>query len=412
MDHLEQGFCIAKTDQWTNIFCCGTIDTLLPGRAHPGPELSVPHLVPVTHERGLNMGTLYKRGRVFWLKYNDLNGQPIRESSRSDKKNVAQRLLYKRLGEIAEGRMPGVYFDRTTYDQLAEALVKDYRINKQDVQTVQKRRLHLDKAFNGLRAPQITTALIRRYVAGRLDSGAARATVNRELAALKRMFKLGTQQTPPIVDKVPYIPMLKEKNIRKGYLEHDQFMALLAAMPGYLKGFAHFAYITGWRKGEIANLTWSHIDRVNWIVRLDPGETKNEDGRTVYANENLREVLKGQWKARRELKQPLPWVFTNRWGTGQSKHFYKAWKKALKDANLDEGIHFHDLRRSAVRNMVRAGIPERVAMQLSGHLTRTVFDRYNIVSPGDLENAAIKQQQYMAEQEQACVRPLKIMANG
>jgi len=358
------------------------------------------------------MGSIYKRGNVLWIKYSDRRGKCIRESSGSGKKMVAKRLLAKRESEIADGKRPGIYFERITYDQLAEDLENDYRINQQNVRHVQKRRLHLDAEFSGMRAVQMTTALIKAYITDRLDAGASNATVNRELAALKRMFRLGVQQTPPIVAQVPYIPMLKEKNCRKGFIEHDEFMALKAKLPDYLKGFVHFAYITGWRKSEIAILTWTHVDRTNWVVRLEPGETKNDDARLVYADENLKQVIRDQWQARKRLKEPLPWIFLNRWGNARIKQFDKVWKKALKAAKLDEDLIFHDLRRTAVRNMVRAGIPERVAMQISGHRTRSVFDRYNIVSPGDLMKAAKSQEAYLQSQEEAHEKSSKIRAIG
>lgn len=347
------------------------------------------------------MGSLYERGKVWWLKYSDRNGKVIRESSKSTKKMVARRLLERREGEIAEGKLPGFFFERITYDQLADDLENDYRINGQNVRDVKKRRLHIDKAFSGWSAVKITTAVIKGYTADRLEAGASNATINRELAALKRMYRLGAQQTPPIVAHVPYIPLLKEKNRRKGFVEHEEFLALHAAVPQYLKGFIHFAYITGWRKGEISILTWAHVDRINWTVSLEPGETKNEDARIVYADERLKQVIRDQWQARKDLMSPVPWVFPNRWGKGRIQQFDKAWNRALEDARLDEGFIFHDLRRTAVRNMVRAGIPERVAMQISGHRTRSVFDRYNIVSPGDLMLAAKSQEAYLDGQEEA-----------
>ena len=103
-----------------------------------------------------------------------------------------------------------------------------------------------------------------------------------ELAALKRMLNIGAMQTPPKVDKVPHIPILKENNTRKGFFYHGDFLALRAALPEYLKGFVTFAYKTGWRVSEISNLTWSNVDLSQGIVRLEAGETKNDEGRTVY----------------------------------------------------------------------------------------------------------------------------------
>ncbi len=129
--------------------------------------------------------------------------------------------------------------------------------------------------------PEVTSPKIEAYVESRLEEGAANATINRELSALKHMLILGVRQTPPKVDRVPYIPMLKENNVRKGFFEHAEFVALRAELPDYLKGFVTFAYKTGWRLSEITDLTWNQVDLYNGIVRLETGETKNDEGRTV-----------------------------------------------------------------------------------------------------------------------------------
>ena len=230
-----------------------------------------------------------------------------------------------------------------------------------------------------------------------ITDGASNATINRELAALKRMLNLGAQQTPPKVDKVPYVPMLKENNTRKGFFEHADFLTLRDALPFYLKGFVTFGYKVGWRVSEIAGLTWKQIDLVNSIVRLEAGETKNDDARTVYLDDELKEVFSRQWEARKKSKSLLPYVFTNGKGTDQVKRFDKSWKTACKNAGIGKRL-FHDFRRTAVRNMIRSGIPERVAMMISGHRTRSVFDRYNIVSDTDLKLAAQKQETYLESQ--------------
>lgn len=188
--------------------------------------------------------------------------------------------------------------------------------------------------------------------------------------------------------------MLAENNVREGFFEHDEFLEFRDALPDYLKGFVTFGYKLGWRVGEITNLTWSLVDRKQWGVKLKPGMTKNNDGRLIYLDSELISIFEGLWKQRKMSKKLLPYVFLNRRGDGQIKDFRFAWNTAFKDSGVQRKL-FHDLRRTAVRNMVRSGIPEKVAMRISGHKTRSVFERYNIVDDKDLKQAAQQQEIYL-----------------
>ncbi len=343
------------------------------------------------------MGSIYKRGNTYWIKYYR-NGKSYRESTNSDKKMVAKKLLDRREGEIAQGKIPGILFEKITFDQLADDFLRDYRINqKKSIIRAERSVKHLGQYFEGDSAPKINTPRIKAYIEIRLEEGAANATINRELSALKRMFNIGAKQTPPLVDRVPYIPMLKENNIRKGFFEHAEFLALREAMPEYLKGFVTFAYKTGWRISEIAGLTWVQVDRSLGIVRLEVGETKNNEGRTIYLDEELKAIIQHQSDFRKDIGVLCPYVFPNQFGNGPVKDLRRSWAKACKDAGLGRRL-FHDFRRTAVRNMIRSGIPERVAMMISGHKTRSVFDRYNIVNDADLKEAANRQSEYLKKQ--------------
>lgn len=356
------------------------------------------------------MGSIYKRGKTYWIKYYR-QGKPYRESAKSEKEADAKRLLKKREGEIADGRLPGVYFDRIRFDELAEDFLADYRINqKKSTGRAERCVRHLKREFEGARATDITTPRIQAYIEKRLAEGAENATVNRELAALKRLLNLGARQTPPKVDRVPYIPMLQENNIRKGFFEHGDFLAVRKALPEHLRGFVTFAYKVGWRFTEISTLTWAQVDLNQGIVRLEAGETKNSEGRTVYLDEELKKVFIEQAARRVKAGRLIPYVFTNQDGTDRINDIRGAWGAACIAAGFfrleQDGEKtvkvptrlFHDFRRTAVRNMVRAGIPERVAMMISGHKTRSVFDRYNIVSDADLKIAAAKQEAYLETQ--------------
>lgn len=337
-------------------------------------------------------GSIFKRGGVYWIKYYR-NGRPYRESSKSEKEADARKLLRKRLGEISLGRFIGPEAERVIVRELADDLLNDYRANeKRSLDGVGHRLKHLLPFFGDYKTHNLGTDRVKKYIALRQEEGAKNGTINRELAALKRMFNLGIQAEK--IYRKPYIPMLQENNIRKGFFEHGEFLALRKVLPGYLQPVATFAYYTGWRRREILSLRWNQVDLPARTIRLDPGTTKSKEGRTVALEGELLEVVQGQLERRKVAEIPgqsptllCPYVFHR---NGRPiRDFRAAWDTACKGTGL-AGRLFHDFRRAAVRNMIRAGVPERVAMTLSGHRTRSVFDRYNIVSEEDLKEAARK----------------------
>ena len=311
-------------------------------------------------------------------------------------------------------------------DELLDDLLLDYQVNGKAVPFAKNIvENHLRPYFGRRRAASIGTDDIKRYVLFRRSTNqgtfryrgrrsepvpkcvrpAANATINRELALLKRAFHLGLRQTPPKVERVPYIPMLEEDNVRKGFFEHHEFLALRAALPEHLRPLLTFAYYTGCLRGEILNLRWSQVDLLERVVRLEPGTTKNDEARILPLTEGLFQVLSMQ-KLIRDTKYPdCPWVFFNESGE-QIGSFRRSWQAACKAAGLvgEDGQPnrlFHDLRRSGVRNLVRAGVSEAVAMRISGHKTRAVFGRYNIVGERDLHEAARRLESYVRERELA-----------
>ena len=343
------------------------------------------------------MGALYLRGNVWWIKYYR-NGKPYRESTKTTKKMKAEQVLKQREGEIASGKIPGICFERIRFDELADDFLSDYRVNgRKTIAKAERSVKHLKTVFEGVRVPDITTPRINAFVEARQAEGAENGTINRELAALKRILNLGARQTPPKVDRVPFIPMLKENNVRQGFFDHGHFLALRDSLPAYLKPFVTFAYKTGWRFQEVSNLQWAKVDLQGGTVRLEAGTTKNDEARTVCLDNELQEIFNTLHEARKNRDNVTPYVFTNEGGTDRIRDIRGSWERACRDAKIGRRL-FHDLRRTAVRNMVRAGVPERVAMMVSGHKTRSVFDRYNIVSDTDLKLAAQRQETYLRAQ--------------
>lgn len=242
--------------------------------------------------------------------------------------------------------------------------------------------------FGHLRVATITTADINRYIARRQEEQAANATINRELSALKRALTLLVQGGQLLAK--PHIPMLLEDNVRQGFFEREPFEAMRAHLPTELRPLITVAYITGWRvQSELLGLEWRQVDRKACIIRLEPGTTKNRHGRTFDYSEvpEVKTTIDDRWAEHERLRlagRLCPLVF-HRSGR-RIRDFRHAWGAACTAAACP-GRLIHDLRRTAVRNLVRAGVPERTAMTISGHKTRSVFDRYDIVSEADIREA-------------------------
>jgi integrase len=330
-------------------------------------------------------GSVYKRGKTWWVTYYH-DGKQVWESARTTDRAEARRILHAKLGQLAEGRYVGPAAERVTFDDLADGLFNDYKANARQSLDIaaQRVRLHLWPFFGHKRAHEITTADVKAYIARRQEEGAKNGSINRELAALKRMFNLALQAEK--ITRKPYIPSLEENNARQGFFERADFERLLASLPDYWRPPVTFAYHTGWRlRSEVLPLRWDQVDLEQGTVRLDPGTTKNKDGRLLYLTSELKALLWGLWQDRQDEDSSCPWIFPYK--EKRLMRIKRTWVTACKKAGLVGKIP-HDFRRTAVRNMVRAGIPERVAMQMSGHKTRSVFDRYHIVSAGDLQEAA------------------------
>lgn len=338
------------------------------------------------------MGSVFKRGNTYWIKYYR-NGKPFRESAKTDRETEARKLLKLREGQIAEGKFPGLRVEKVTFEELAQDFINDYQINgKKSLDKAERNVKYLSKFFGGMRAINVTTDQVNKYIAQRKETGYLNSSINRELAALKRMFNMAAKQDPPKVIRVPYIPTLKERNIRTGFFEYEEYITLRANLPEYLRPVTTLAYYTGWRKEEILSLTWDRVDLVREVIWLDPGTTKNDDGKVFILEGELLDALTKQ-KEIRDIHYPdCPYVF---FINGRKiRDFRKAWYTACKKAGVS-GKVLHDFRRTAARDMVRAGIPERVAMTITGHKTRSVFERYNIVSQNDLREAAYKRSEYV-----------------
>lgn len=383
-------------------------------------------------------GRLFQRGRVWWVQYY-AHGQMVRESSRSDKKAVAEKLLMRRLVQSEDGTAP-VKQRPISYEEMRQRLVTQRLIDHPRLSKALSEAglKNLDAFFAKLKSSVITEDKIQEFIVARQATGASSATINRALAALRQMFRLSAKQikAPPDFDRI----MLKEPPARKGFLTREEYLRLLAMLPDYVRPIFTFGYCTGMRLGELQKLTWRHIDLKDGMIRLESEDTKNDEARAIPYRQvpELAGIVDQLW---RQATDKSGLVFTRAKGRPLGS-FRKAWIRACIKSLLGRmlwecptchrktevakqewpperpktepplcacgvtcrwkyrGLIFHDLRRTAIRNLRRSGVPESVAMKISGHKTREVFERYNIVDNADTTQAMEKLEQFHRAEDQ------------
>ena len=381
------------------------------------------------------MGSVYRRKRIdpvtglavqagpWWMKYY-VHGRPVQESARTQDRTEARRILKEREGQVASGLYHGPQIERTRFEDLLALIRQDYQLNKRKTaRRVGDFEKHLEPFFRRMKASAITTNQIKAYIVKRQGQGAANGTINRELGCLKRMFRLAMQQSPQLVTKVPHIPQLKENNIRSGFFEHEDFLSLRGVLPDYAQVAVTLTYYSGMRIGEVCSLQWRQINWVEGKLFLQSQDTKTNTPRVLYLTGDLYRVLQ-TWKRRCEEKWPdCPWLCHR--GGIRLQSLKHSWRKACERVGLGkmvkdeqkgrevwQGKIPHDFRRTAVRNMIRAGVPEKISMAISGHKTRSVFDRYNIVNEKDLEQAALALSAYFERERTTLTATLLATLGG
>lgn len=341
-------------------------------------------------------------GRIFKVKGSPyyhcavcVDGVEERWSSETDDPDKARKQLEKACAQKEAGLFIGPKEQRLKFEDMAADLANYYKTKGKtaSLESLPYFLKPLRAVFGMNRARSIKADRIRKYTADRLDEGAAPATINKELGVLQRMFSLALEDERLSKASVPSIKRLTENNTRTGFVEPADFTTLCNALPEYLQDPVAFLYASSWRVGEMRTLEWRDVDRDLSAIRLRAEVSKNRHARTLVLDGDLLDIMQRAATARR---LDCPYVFHH---DGEPiGDFRKAWSSACEAAGL-AGILIHDLRRSGIRNAVRAGVSEKVAMTMSGHRTRNVFDRYNISSEADLADAAKKTTAYRAEQQ-------------
>lgn len=349
-------------------------------------------------------------------------GREYRESCGSPDCREAERLLKHRLAELGADslglcRFVGPSADRITMNVLFTQLEADFKLR--GIKSLPQTLSHLTaakKEFGNYRAVEITLALVDSWYQAQIaQNRPAIASLNRIVSMVSQALKLGVARqllaSACVLRKLP-----EAGNARQGFFEKGDFAAVCQYLPDYLRDFAQFAYLTGWRKSAIASLQWQDVDMQARTILLRPEHDKAGTGQLLALEGELWEIIERR-RGERITKasatgQSLQCVpVRSDAENGRAKFslhvfhrygfpigdFRKAWAAACRQAGVS-GKLFHDLRRTAARNLRRAGVSETVAMRILGQKTPSIFKRYSITDLDDLRQAQTRLQEHLAGQ--------------
>lgn len=347
-------------------------------------------------------GRVFQRlgSKSYWIQYN-VRGKQYREAVGPDKAK-AKRKLKARLREALSENFVPPSAESVLVGALLDALV--LHAEHAGLRSWAKLRSHAKAVhafFGGWRAIDVSAEAVERFQGGRLAAGRKPATVNRESEALRRAFRLAAERRMFPRNAIPTIPTLPVENTRQGFFDRSELEALLKHVTDAdLRDFIAWGFRTGMRKGEIAKLTWEMLDTSSapWLLTIPGSITKNAQPRVLGLAGEAQAIIARRIKARR-LDCLLIFHRVSKGKPGRPViAFDKAWRNALRDAGLPEGRLFHDLRRSAVRNLIRSGVDPSIAMKVSGHKTRSMLDRYNIIASEETAAALVQADAWLSTQ--------------
>jgi integrase len=357
-------------------------------------------------------GSLFRRGNIWWFKlvqdgavlFNGPTGKSDVEEARSERDKILRKLgdaasptsaqAAVTVGELLDDYIAYLHENRKKSAEIIEQVLDA------NIRPVFGKRAATSVTSDELRAHRVTRAA---------EDEVSEATLNNELSYMRSAYIHGKKrQTPAKVTAIPYFPIVRVDNARAGFVEFTDYRKILAELPSSLKPLFVVGYHSGCRKGELTGLQWPRVDFQQGVIELEPARTKNGHGRYLPFYGDLRGTLERQ-KAIRDAQFPdCPWVFF--WHAecaqdgvrvapgDQIRKFGGSWKSAVKRAG-HEGLLFHDLRRSAVRNMVqKAKISEARALKISGHKTFDMLRRYNIVALADVMATGAEMDAWMKQQ--------------
>jgi len=337
----------------------------------------------------LGQGSIYLRNGWWWCDFT-AGGVRRRESCDTRDRDQALAYLQRRQGKIASGEFLAP--DRVRVRDLLALLLEDYDVRAVSQAYIAglKVKSILTPKLGDIKAAKLTTAQVKEYIRDRLKK-VRPGTVNRELGMLHRAYQLGYQHEPSLVGRVPVFPKLPEGEPRKGFLKPELYRKLLLALPEELRLLFVVAYHVGLRKGALLRIKWSQVDIEALCIWMEGAKVNRKP-------EPVAVPIYGDM-AKFLPVQPRSSEFLFARGSKPIKDFRESWNLACEAAGVP-GLLFHDLRRTAVRNLRRAGVAESVIMKITGHRTRGMFERYNITDQTDTQEAGRLAEEFLAKEHE------------
>lgn len=374
----------------------------------------------MSKRRGHGEGGLFKIGEKWYTK---VNGK--RESTGTSVRADALEILKQRQGRAVLNIPDPTSGTKLSYAQLREGLLS-YRRNHNQRSLILRADgteticglQHLDAFFQNKLANDITTRTLQGFVEWRKREGANVATINRNLGLLRRMFHLAAPDNPLLTIPNFSAVHFKEDHVRQGFIDAAKFDELLAALPARLRSFVLLLYTTGVRTGEARKILWSQVDFAESIIHLSGKQAKNANARTLPLDDELATMLQAEREKARSTKVFNFATIRKAWCNACVKVGLGTLARTGENKTLNgnygkyEGLIPHDLRRSAVRDMIRAGVPQTIAMRISGHKTDAIFRRYDITDAADLLAAKNSLRAYRSRSSLGQVRNVVSIKNG
>jgi integrase len=318
----------------------------------------------------------------------------VKESSGTADEKAARNVLKDRIAAVRVARKDGGAVElpvnrRVTVAQVLDDYLQDLRLREAKGVWNEEYRLGEDSPLRAALGGKLVSSLTRELLAGfaedRRKAKKSNATSNRDLQGLRSALRLAKRAGRIFGVPDDAFPEKFRERVRRGFFDTDEVERLCKAAVPWLAEIVRFGFATGWRRGELLGLRWEWIDLEEGEIRLP--DTKNGEGRVIPIAGELVAIME-RLKAVRTVERGdgsamlSETVFHDEGKEITRKRFILAWNEARKAAKL-AGRHFHDFRRSAARRLIAGGVSQAVAMKITGHLTPSIFRRYQIVETSD-----------------------------